>query len=212
MTVDVTMTVYDVKTLMSDGKSTSTVYTRTVTVNDIQVSTKTDTETVNATVSVAATKSMPAFPGYTPLAVQHSSANARFIAESDGDWAVEDEYWNKDSSFVAEEVMCNRGWYATATSRHDIPAQTLTRTRFWKQSSTTRTVWVSPTSAPTIGAQQLTIFTELTVTSSWATYMEATTVTLTVSPSTRQMQGLGGEMRHIWKDLLVTKCMTALRL
>lgn len=198
-TTDVTRTIYDVTTLTSGSNATSTVYTRTVTVNDIPVGTMIYTETFNAIISIAATTTIPAFPGYTPLAVQHSSANARFIAESDEGWGVQDEYWDKDSGFVAEEVISNRGWYATAIScyftvytadfsstatiRHDIPAQTLTRTRFVKQTSTTRTVWVSPTSVPANGAQRPTVSMELTVTSSWETYIAATTVTSTVSPS-----------------------------
>ena len=200
-TTDVTMTVYDVTTLTSGSNLTSTVYTRTVTINDIPVSKQTYTATVNATISTAVTTTIPAFPGYTPLAVQHSSANARFITESDQNWAVQDEYWDKDSGFIAEEVMCNRGWYATAMScyftvytanfsststiRHNIPAQTLTRTRYLRRTSFTRTVWVSPTSTSATGTQQPTITTELTVTSSWATYIEATTVTSTVSLPTR---------------------------
>jgi hypothetical protein len=85
-TTDVTRTIYDVATLTSGSNATSTVYTRTVTVNDIPVSTMIYTETFNAIISIAATTTIPAFPGYTPLAVQHSSANARFIAESDEGW------------------------------------------------------------------------------------------------------------------------------
>ncbi|KAF3034964.1 hypothetical protein E8E11_002857 [Didymella keratinophila] len=75
-TTDVTMTVYDVTTLTSGSNATSTVYTRTVTANVIPVSTKNYTGTVNATISIAAITTIPAFLGYTPLAVQHSSANA----------------------------------------------------------------------------------------------------------------------------------------
>lgn len=201
ITTDATMTVYNVTTVTSGSNLTSTVYTRTVTINDIPVSTKTYTKVANATVPMAATITLPAFPGYTPLAVQHSFAKARFVSEPDENWAVQDEYWDKDSGFVAEEVLCNRGWYATALScyftvytadfsstttlRHDIPAQVLTRTRYIDYDSTTRTVWVSPSSASAARAHQSTISTDLTVTRSWATYMEATTVTSTVSYSIR---------------------------
>ncbi|KAF3041659.1 hypothetical protein E8E12_001666 [Didymella heteroderae] len=203
-TTDLTTTIYDVTTLTSGSNLTSTVYTRTVTVNDIPVSTKTYTTTVNETVSTAATITVPALAGYTPLGAQLSSASARFITESDDDWAVQDEYWDKDAGFVAQDIICNRGWYATgmscyftvytadfsstATVRRDIPAQTLTRTRYVKRESATRTVWASPTSPSIAGAQKPTISTELTVTSRWATYEEATTVTSTatlqVHPST----------------------------
>lgn len=197
-TTDLTITVYDVTTLTSGSNLTSTVYTRTVTVNDIPVSTKIYTAIINSTISIAATTTIPAFPGHTPLAAQHSSASARFITESGKNWAVQDEYWDKNSGFIAEEVMCNRGWYATAMScyftvytadfsstatiRYDVPAQTFTRTRYVKRTSTTRTVWASLTPTPATGSQQLITSTDLTVTSSWATYMEATTVTSTVSP------------------------------
>jgi hypothetical protein len=196
-TADLTSTVYYVTTLTSGSNLTSTIYTRTVTVNDIPVSTITYTATVNETTLVTATTTVPAFPGYTPLGVQHSSVKARFIPESEEDWAVQDEYWDEESGFMAQEIMCNRGWYATAVScyftvytadfsatatiRHDIPAQTLTRTRYVERTSATRTVWVSPAPTPIGGDPKPTISTDLTITSSWATYMEATTITSTVS-------------------------------
>lgn len=66
-TTDMTSTAFDVTTVTRSDTLPSTVYTSTVTVQQIPRNTKTYTATINETVSLVLTTTIPAFPGYTPL-------------------------------------------------------------------------------------------------------------------------------------------------